>query len=417
MKMKGSTNLLLIFVIGICAIFNAQHATAQNDEGFIYGKVTTRSGNVYYGPLRWGKEEIFWNDIFNSTKTSNTNFKYSFERKEDEDENESSWLDFDWKFLSIWDDKYSSTSHRFASRFGDIGSIIIRGEKEVDIVLKNGAKISVKGGSNDIGTRIKVYDDEIGQLDLRWSQVKRINFSQTPSKLNSKFGDPLFGIVETYRKGQFEGFVQWDHDERISTDVLDGDSREGDVKIPFGKIKAVESKNSGSMVTLKSGREIYLTGSNDVNKENRGIIVTTEDLGKIDIPWKEFKKVTFSQPPHSGAPYESYTVPKAIRGRVKVIDGETLEGLIVYDLDESWDFELLHGKDDELEYRIPFRKIRRIAPKNYNYSIVELKNGTELLLGDQRDVSEHNDGLLIFVRQNEEPVYIKWKTIDEIILD
>ena len=77
----------------------------------------------------------------------------------------------------------------------------------------------------------------------------------------------------------------------------------------------------------------------------------------------------------------------------------------------------MDGKDDELEYRIPFRNIKKIIPKNYNYSIILLKNGDELLLGYERDVSEDNDGLLVYVRQNEEPVYVKWKTIDEIILD
>ena len=415
--MKGSINLLLIFITSICAGFIAPDTLAQKDQGFIYGKITTRSGNVYYGQIRWGNEEIFWNDIFNSTKTSKTNFKYAFNKKEDDDEKGNSWLDFDWECLSIWDDKYSGTTHSFASRFGDIGSIIIRGEKEVDIVLKNGAKINVKGGSNDVGTKIKVYDDEIGQLDLRWSQVRQVDFSPTPANLKDKFGDPLYGTVETYRKGSFEGFIQWDHDERISTDILNGDSRDGDLKIPFGNIKVIESKNSGSMVVLNSGREIYLTGSNDVNKENRGIIVTTENLGKIDIPWKEFSKVTFRQPPHSGQSYQSYSTPQALKGSVKVIDGETQKGLIVYDLDESWDFELLDGKDDNLEYRVPFRNIRKIIPKNYNYSIIVLKNGTELLLGDQRDVSEHNDGLLVFVRQNEKPIYIKWKTIDEIIFN
>ncbi|MDN5212295.1 hypothetical protein QQ020_09555 [Fulvivirgaceae bacterium BMA12] len=390
---------------------------AQNDEGFMYGKVTTVSGNVYLGQLRWGDEEIFWNDIFNSSKVSNNNFKYIHEEEEQDDEKENSWLDFDWKFLSIWDDKFSSTSHRFACRFGDIKSIIIRGDEKVDVLLKNGAKINVRGGSNDIGTKIKIYDAEIGRLELRWSKIRQIDFMPTPTSLNYKFGHPLFGTVETYRKGDFVGYVQWDHDERISSDILDGKSQDGGLKIPFGNIKILESKNSGSIVILNSGREIYLTGSNDVNKENRGIIVTSDQLGKIDIPWREFKKVTFEKTMQSGASYQSYPTPRAIKGKVKIIGGESLQGLIVYDLDESWDFELLDGNDDNLKYRIPFRNIKKIIPKNYNYSLVTLRNGLELLLGDERDVSEENDGLLIFKRNHEKPTYIKWKTVDEIIFD
>ncbi len=30
----------------------------------------------YEGPIRWGKEEVYWNDIFNAAKSKNQNLRY-----------------------------------------------------------------------------------------------------------------------------------------------------------------------------------------------------------------------------------------------------------------------------------------------------------------------------------------------------
>ncbi len=53
----------------------------------------------------------------------------------------------------------------------------------------------------------------------------------TPHKLEDKFGEPLYGTVETY-DGTYSGYIQWDHDERIATDKLDGDAEDGKMSIP-----------------------------------------------------------------------------------------------------------------------------------------------------------------------------------------
>ena len=47
-----------------------------SDVGYIYGRVETVSGDHYEGELRWGKEEAFWDDIFNAGKAKNDNLEY-----------------------------------------------------------------------------------------------------------------------------------------------------------------------------------------------------------------------------------------------------------------------------------------------------------------------------------------------------
>ena len=108
--------------------------------------------------------------------------------------------------------------------------------------------------------------------------------------------------------------------------------------------------------------------------------------------------------------------PGELSGKVKTESGSTLSGRIIYDLDEAYDFEILQGKEDDLSYLIPFGEIKSIIPKNYSYTRVELKNGKKLLLTDSQDVTEDNDGILVFTGE-EDPTYIPWDDVDEIIFD
>ena len=118
-----------------------------------------------------------------------------------------------------------------------------------------------------------------------------------------------------------------------------------------------------------------------------------------------------------GMSYEDFPISEGLSGTVVTVDGDEYQGLLVYDLDEAWEFEILDGRDDNVEFDIPFMNVKSIVPKNYNYSLVTLKNGETLLIGDERDVTDSNDGVLIFTSKNGEPTYVKWSKIDEIIFD
>lgn len=415
MVSKYKKEIIILFGNIIALFILLQATSAQSSEGFIYGKVYTYN-NVYQGQIRWGKEEAFWNDIFNASKISNA-YEQAY-RNDQDDESDDSWLSFDWRIRSIWEDKHATTTHQFSCQFGDIAGLYDIGRSRLKLQLKNGFEIDLSGqGFNDIGTDVKVADEELGIISIDWRRIDRIEFLPSPEKLKGFQGKPIYGTVETYRRDSFTGFVQWDHDERLSIDKLDGDTRDGDVSIAFAEIKSIEKEGSGCYVRLNSNREFYLKGSNDVNQGNRGVIVTIDGLGKIDIPWKEFKKVSFVQPLGGGPSYQDFSVPRGLSGRVLTYDDRLIPGKIVFDIDEAWEVETLEAKDNNILYRIPFRHIQMIRPKNYNYSLVKLKNGDELLLGDGRDVSAENDGLLLFQKGQNEPEYIPWKKVVEIIFD
>jgi len=409
--------LIAGILIAIYMLMLSNVLQAQSDQGYIYGTVTTIDDKTYIGQIRWGKEETFWDDIFNSTKGKNPHLQHldrgdydhvkKYQHSDDEDQ---------WNFWKMWENSYSSYTHTFAIRFGDIKAIRMIGRELVEVEFRNGNKAEFDGGSNDIGTRINVFDQEIGEIKINWDRIDRVEFMETPKNLKDKFGEPLRGTV-TASIGDFSGLIQWDHEECLSSDRLDGDSDDGDVSIPMGNIAMIEKDRDGSMVTFKSGRKLYLTGSNDVDDDNRGIIIKDPDIGKIKLDWDSFESVVFDDPPvNSGPGYDSYGSPQELSGTVETVKGDKYSGRLVYDLDEAWDFELLHGNDEEIEFIIPFRNVRSVAPKNYNYSTVELKSGKKLLLGDAQDVSDKHDGILIFSR-GDEPQYLPWDEIEKVTFD
>lgn len=412
--------LIVGVLVGLFILIGS--AQAQEKNVFIYGEVETIDGDKYEGYLRWGGDEVYWVELLNAQKTSNDFLKFLSSREVEELASETSgnsWLGIDLGVLSIWEDKLSRTNHRFDTRFGDIKSIEPTGRSRARITIKNGVILEVSGeGYTDIGGSVQVMDNELGEVSLKWSRIDKVTFMPARNNnLTKPFGEPIYGTVNAGRKGTFTGLIHWDEDERFQNEILDGKDRGDDREIPFRSIRNIEKERDGALVTLKSGREFLLTGSNDVNNENRGIIVFDPEIGRIDIPWRDFMDLEIIDEDSRGMSYDDFPVSQGLSGTVVTIEGDEYQGLLVYDLDESWEFEILDGKDDRVEFDIPFRNVKSIIPKNYNYSLVTLTNGTSLLIGDERDVTDDNDGILVFTSKNDEPVYVKWSKIDEIIFD
>ncbi|MEO9485367.1 MAG: hypothetical protein ABJG47_18050 [Ekhidna sp.] len=409
LKLPGAVLASLLFIT----------AEAQ-DEGFIYGRVTTEDGDTYEGPLRWGKEEVYWTDMFNASKRENKNLDYLSNRELDdlEDRYDNRNDNIVSRFVNIsWDeDNNGRFVHEFSTEFGNLKSLKMRSSDRVEVELKNGDFLRVDGsGYNDVGAKITVLDQELGNVRISWINIDKVEFLSTPSDLDEKFGNPLYGTV-ICDLGEFTGYIQWDHDERVGTDVLDGDEDGDDYEIAFDKIASIERDGfSSSLVKLKSGRTLDLRGSNDVNDDNKGIIVTVKGLGRVDIDWDEFDKVTFKKAPNSGPSYNSFASPSKITGTVEVDNGDTHTGEIIFDLDEEYTFELLNGEDDDVKFIIPFRNIEEITPRGSYAANVTLKDGSKLSLEDGQDVSEKNLGMLI--KTSGDRVYVPWDRVEKIKLD
>ena len=234
------------------------------------------------------------------------------------------------------------------------------------------------------------------------------------ANLESKIGEPLYGKVEAW-DGEFEGLIQWDKDERVTTDILDGEDDGRDMEIEFGNIQSIKKRGRGSEVTTKTGKTYWLDDSNDVDDGNRGIVVTNPEKGRVVIDWDDFEQLTLMTPPAKLKGYGAFGAPDYINGTVTTIDGKQLKGRVVYDLDESYTFEILNGEKGDTEMEIPFHNIKKIRPRSSGKSIVVLTSGDELMLEDSQDVSYRHTGLLVFTNGNDsDPVYIAWKDVEMI---
>jgi hypothetical protein len=377
-----------------------------SDEGYIYGRVETETGETFQGELRWGTEESFWDDIFNADKAENENLGY-LSRSVLRRVRSRNWSG--WDVLGIDDPRLT---HLFAIRFGDLKRIEVRRGEDLIADFRNGEELQLRGGSNDVGALITVVDPKLGEREIRWSRIRTIEFMDTPPKLEGKLGEPIYGTVKSGRY-DFTGRIQWDNDECLSGDKLDGDTSDGRMSVAFGDIAAIRKHRAGALVTLRSGENEYLWGTNDVNRGNRGVVVIVPGLGSVKVGWDDFDEARFTPAPNSGRAYAEYPKGSQLNGTVVTRNGR-YSGRIVFDLDESWDFELLQGMNHDTEYLIPFRDIARIKPEGLRRSIVELRMGLTIELEEGQDVSRRNDGLLVF-GEDREPRYIEWREVSEIV--
>ena len=126
-----------LFVL-MLTVFLGSTLYAEGDGGYIYGKITLQNRNVYQGVIRWGDEEAFWDDMFNSTKYDDVFDYYDISPRDvqsiDSARKSRRGRRF-WDF-NFWDD--NKLIHTFKCRFGDIQKLRLRGSKSVYVTFKNG---------------------------------------------------------------------------------------------------------------------------------------------------------------------------------------------------------------------------------------------------------------------------------------
>src|SRR5262245_15312761 len=164
-----------ISVAALAALIALATPVLASDEGYIYGRVLTSSGDSYEGQIRWGTEESFWDDMFNADKASNDNLDY-VSRHDLNHVRSRHWG----SLLGIGD---MDLTHVLAVRFGDLKRIEVRGGERAIAEFRNGEEMELRGGSNDIGARITVVDSRRGRQEIGWRHIRSIEFEDTPSRL------------------------------------------------------------------------------------------------------------------------------------------------------------------------------------------------------------------------------------------
>jgi len=388
-----------IFLTSLLILLSASLIYAQ--QGRICGVIHTRDGDTFEGPIRWDKNEAFWDDILDATKEREGRHREGRRRE---------------KHINIlgirisWDEDTEGSKASSGIKFGHIRSLERRSRNRAILYLKSGERIKLYGDGSDLGSGIRellVDDSEEGKVFLDWNDLDEIEFKECEVK--GKEERRLYGQVETRNGETFKGFITWDIDELFESDILDGEEKGRTRKIPFGKIKAIERRSRNSAwVYLKNGEQMKLSGTNDVDSGNRGIVVKDPLFGRVTIEWEDFDRCDFLEGGEQHLKdYHEFDGGRRLYGTVYDEDGESYEGYIRWDDDETESWELLDGEYRGLEVDVEFGQIESIERRSSNAAEVILKNGNGFKLEDSNDVNDENKGIFITTKEGKE-IELDW---------
>lgn len=383
--------------------------------GFLYGRITTVDGATFEGRLRWGVEqEAFWSDYFNGAKPENPwGLQVPPER-----------MPIVRRPIKVFGVEFVNREspidlgRLFMARFGDIARIESHG-REVRVTLKSGTSFSLaRMEASDFDDGVLVWDGRHGAVFLDSVRIRTIEFLSVPTL--GEAPSRLYGTVRT-RHGDFTGFLQWDREECVGTDEIDGRGADGSQTLRLDAIRAiVRASSDSSRLTLLDGREVVLSGKPDVGKGNRGIYVDDPRYGRVLVSWDAFVRVDFSAPAAlgqgaSGPAYGDFPPGRPLHGSVTTRAGRRLAGRLVYDLDESETTETLDAPARGVDYTLPFAIVASIALAGPEGPVkVTLRSGEELKLDREGDLGENNAGLLVFVEGNANPEYVRWTEVARV---
>lgn len=225
----------------------------------LYGTLTTRRGDEFTGFVSWDVDELFGRDVLDG------------------------------------DDRHRSRE----VELGDVATITRYSSSGAELLLKNGNDLVLRG-TNDVdedNRGICIGDPAFGQVKVGWDDFDKLEIKSAPRSVTySEFngGQKLKGTVYTEGGEEFTGQICWDDDEEYNWELLDGESRGAEFDIEFGFVKQIEKNSRRTCdVTILDGRVFHLSGSNDVDEDNKGIIITQADGEDTYIDWEDFTRAVF----------------------------------------------------------------------------------------------------------------------------
>ena len=252
-------------------VFSAAPAGARASSRRLYGTVEDTEGHRYTGYVSWDLVEILEGDVL--------------------------------------DGRDMETGDDLDIRFSEITSIA-RFNRGARVELVDGTVLDLRG-SNDVDRRnrgIQISDPNLGMVEVEWRNFEILRFHEADAVVGYDAfdgGHLLRGTVTTQSGEQIEGEIRWDADEARSWEFLNGRDEDDVVfTIEFGFVSRIERGEAwGAQVTLLDGRTFELEDSNDVDWDNKGILIapTGGTQGRVAdgsrwrvIPWDEFREVHFN---------------------------------------------------------------------------------------------------------------------------
>ena len=401
----------------VLSAFAAAPASSQSADR-IWGRVHTTAGEVRTGFIRWDETAANWADILEA-------------RKELPEENYFAWLEAHDReratrtielrgYRITWDEVDPDFPIEVLSgvRFGHLDSLVVLDGGHAELTLRSGMRLRLEprgGGRGNSSPDVHVEAPGETEMEVEWDELERVVFS-TPPPTAYPAARRLHGTAEDRNGSRFTGYLAWDLDEILESDVLDGRElrRPNERRVRFERIRSLTRTGRGTRVELGAGGTLELEGSNDVDRGNRGLRIADPRLGVVVMPWDHLRAVRFHQARETaggvggteggipGAPGErsGFDGGRLLAGTVVTHEGEELRGRLRWDADETGSWDILNGEAEGIEYEIEFGFVRRIEPGEEDGATVTLTDGRTLELGGSRDVSSDNKGVMVASAQD-----------------
>ena len=337
----------LLSVLGLSGPVWAQ------DADRIWGRVHTTSGEVHEGFIRWDRNEVSWVDILDGSKeVPGENYLAWLESRGDEPPVRTIDL---LGFRISWEESDPDFPSTSASgiRFGHLSSLRVIGRDHVELALRSGELLDLEGGAVRRSIReISVDVAGRGRVELDRSEFDQVHFSAVPSGARAS-ARRLHGTVEDRQGNRYTGYVSWDRDGILTSDVLEGEEVDGgdERQIRFDEIASIARVPGGARIVLVNGVERDLTGTRDVGRRNRGIQISDLGLGRVEVEWSEFRVLRLHEPERVVG-YDAFDGGRLLVGTVVTQSGEEIDGLIRWDADEAASWEMLNGRADDVDFTI-----------------------------------------------------------------
>jgi hypothetical protein len=388
------------------------------EPGRIWARVSTTSGQTYEGFMRWDRNEVSWADILDGSKDFNPfEFEDWWDLANPGDRQRDRVVELA-GYRITWDDDEPEfpDSHESGIRMGHISRLTPTGDDRAVLHLRSGKVVELEGGATDIGDNLReiLVTDQAGRVvELEWEDLQEVEFMAAPAGARAT-AQRLHGTIELGDGTLFTGFVTWDMQKVLTSDTLEGYTEEDERhEIPFQRVVSVEPIRGGAEITLSDGETLELFGTDDVDDDNDGILISDPTLGSLEVDWDEMDGIRF-HPFEGSLGLGDFDGGKRLRGTVMTSDSTELTGLIRWDGDEEFTWELLDGYNKGVGFDIEFGKIASIerqlgmstavevGPTGVNVETeavegakVTLWDGRTFELAGSNDVDDSNDGIFI----------------------
>lgn len=411
---------------GVAALALASQLAAQGGPApdRLYGRVLTAGGERLEGYLRWDRGEIQWGDFLDGEKELPPAWLVEAERLDEEyrrrRERERSVTVLGVRVSWDDDDDVPPPASASAVRFGHLRSLTVLDERRARAVLKSGVEIDLHAAGTDLGRSFRglvVEDRQRGPVELGWSDLAGVDFLGAPPEAPPPAAQRLYGTVTPRTGAALSGFVTWDLDEAVATDVLDGEQGGRERDVPFAEIATIERLDGRSArVVLATGQEVVLRGTNDVNERNRGVEISVPAFGRVTVPWNELKALRLGAA-RAGPGYDAFDGGGPLAGTVETVDGARVAGRIRWNNDKEATWEVLRGRSNGLEYGVELGAVESVERVGSSSARLTLRDGRQVLLEGSSDVDATSRGLFVVPRGGGETVLVRWRDVARVTFE